>query len=343
MNFFKLYIGDYQRDTAHLSVTEHGAFLLMLQHYYATEKPLPLGKALHRMLRAQDKAEREAIDSVAEQFWRQTDAGLVNDRADAEITKAGAQAETNRAIAQAREDKRKAARKQHEGSTNRADDQSANGSESPEKVARKSEKTGSQPTAAETAGGAQVVDSYGAGANGAYTNRATNDQPNHSHSQTPDTNTKEQAHAGAVQVAARPEDQPETPGRSPTPAGLVCRAMKAAGMAAVNPGDPRLMALIDQGATLAEFEGLAAEAVEKRKGFAWVLAVLAARREEAQALRLAPSAEDSTPWHQGGRKAIEAKAAEHGIGPWDEVQEQWHQYRARVFKAAGHTPERTAA
>jgi uncharacterized protein YdaU (DUF1376 family) len=120
MNFFKLYIGDYQRDTAHLSVTEHGAYLLMLQHYYATEKPLPIGKALHRMLRAQDKAEREAIDSVAAQFWRETVDGLVNDRADVEITKAGAQAETNRAIAQAREAKRKASRASNEQSTNRA-------------------------------------------------------------------------------------------------------------------------------------------------------------------------------------------------------------------------------
>ena len=135
MNFFKLYIGDYQRDTAHLSVTEHGAYLLMLQHYFATEKPLPTGKALHRMLRAQDKAEREAIDAVASQFWQQTPEGLVNGRADAEITKAGAQAETNRAIAQAREERRKAAREQHEKSTN----------------------------------------------------RATNDEPNHSHSQTPDS------------------------------------------------------------------------------------------------------------------------------------------------------------
>lgn len=120
MNFFKLYIGDYQRDTAHLSVTEHGAYQLMLQHYYATEKPLPIGKALHRMLRAQDKAERDAIDAVVAQFWTETSDGLVNDRADAEITKAGAQADTNRAIAQAREARRKAAREDHESSTNRA-------------------------------------------------------------------------------------------------------------------------------------------------------------------------------------------------------------------------------
>ena len=130
MNFFKLYIGDYQRDTAHLSVTEHGAYLLMLQHYYATEKPLPTRKALHRMLRAQDKAEREAIDAVASQFWRETEQGLVNDRADAEITKAGAQAETNRTIAQAREAKRKAAREGNEQSTNRATNDQPNHSHS---------------------------------------------------------------------------------------------------------------------------------------------------------------------------------------------------------------------
>ena len=120
MNFFKFYIGDYQRDTAHLSITEHGAYQLMLQHYYATEKPLPEGKALHRMLRAQGKAERDAIDSVVQKFWTSTAAGLVNDRADAEITKAGAQAETNGRIAREREARRKEPQEQHEDSTNRA-------------------------------------------------------------------------------------------------------------------------------------------------------------------------------------------------------------------------------
>lgn len=98
MNFIKLYIGDYQRDTGHLSIAEHGAYLLMLQHYYATEKPLPTGKSLHRLLRAETKTEREAIDMVSRQFWRETEAGLVNSRAVEEIRKADHQRTVNREI-----------------------------------------------------------------------------------------------------------------------------------------------------------------------------------------------------------------------------------------------------
>lgn len=119
MNFFKLYIGDYQRDTAHLTMAEHGAFLLMLQHYYATEKPLPVGRALHRILRAETDEERNAIDSVAAQFWTLTDDGLINARADEEIGKAREQADTNRRIARAREEKRRVERTEHEACSNR--------------------------------------------------------------------------------------------------------------------------------------------------------------------------------------------------------------------------------
>lgn len=120
MKFFKLYMGDYQRDTAHLSITEHGAYLLMLQHYYATEKALPVDKALHRMLRAQDRIEREAIDTIAAQFWTRTEDGLVNNRAADEIMKASTQAGTNRITAIAREASRREAREKHEQSTIRA-------------------------------------------------------------------------------------------------------------------------------------------------------------------------------------------------------------------------------
>lgn len=98
MNFIKLYVGDYQRDTGHLSIAEHGAYLLMLQHYYATEKPLPTGKPLHRLLRAETKEDREAIESVAKQFWIETQAGLINERADEEIQKAAHQRTVNQEI-----------------------------------------------------------------------------------------------------------------------------------------------------------------------------------------------------------------------------------------------------
>lgn len=98
MNFFKLYIGDYQRDTGTLTLSEHGAYLLMLQHYYATEQPLPTGKELHRLLRAENKAEREAIDSVVSRFWHATEQGLINERALEEIKKGQHQRAVNQEI-----------------------------------------------------------------------------------------------------------------------------------------------------------------------------------------------------------------------------------------------------
>jgi len=98
MNFVRLYIGDYLRDTGTLTVAEHGAYMLMLMHYYATEQPLPAGRELHRLLRAETKAERDAIDSIARKFWHQTECGLVNTRADREIERAERQRDVNREV-----------------------------------------------------------------------------------------------------------------------------------------------------------------------------------------------------------------------------------------------------
>lgn len=126
MNFYKHYIGDFQRDTGHLSLTERGAYLCLMHHYYATEKPLPNDEsALCRIAGAIAKSEREAV-RAAMSFFMPVESGLMHPRIEAELAKAGKQADTNRQIAIEREAARKAARTEHEQSTNRATNRSPN-------------------------------------------------------------------------------------------------------------------------------------------------------------------------------------------------------------------------
>lgn len=87
MNFYKRFMGDYTRDTAHLSLAEHGAYTLLLDHYYSTEQPLPAdAAALYRICRAFEKAEQKAVIAVADAFFPVGDDGLRhNARADRQM------------------------------------------------------------------------------------------------------------------------------------------------------------------------------------------------------------------------------------------------------------------
>lgn len=87
MNFYKRFMGDYARGTAHLSLAEHGAYSLLLDYYYATEKGLPDDRvALYRICRAFTPEEQQAVASVAEQYFHVGEDGLRhNARADEQI------------------------------------------------------------------------------------------------------------------------------------------------------------------------------------------------------------------------------------------------------------------
>ncbi len=87
MIFYKHYIGDYQRDTGHLTMTEDCAFRRLLDTYYATERPLPADvETLYRHAKASSKAERDAVATVAAQFFPVAPDGLRHHkRCDAEI------------------------------------------------------------------------------------------------------------------------------------------------------------------------------------------------------------------------------------------------------------------
>lgn len=123
MNFYKHFIGDFQRDTGHLSLTERGAYLALIHHYYATEIPLPNNlDSLCRIAGAVSSIERKAVKSIIA-FFEVVDSGLMHNRIEAEIHKAGEISNTNRDIALAREEKRRAeklAKLEHVNSTFRA-------------------------------------------------------------------------------------------------------------------------------------------------------------------------------------------------------------------------------
>lgn len=77
----------YAEKTAHLSLAEHGAYTLLLDHYYKTRgKLIANAMAIARVCRCQDDSERAAVQSVLDQFFVLGEDGMYhNDRADKEM------------------------------------------------------------------------------------------------------------------------------------------------------------------------------------------------------------------------------------------------------------------
>ena len=89
MNYYRRYVGDYMRDTASLSIAEHGAYNLLLDYAYATERPIPSDRdEVLRLLRAFTAEERKAVDKVLSRFWVLGEDGYRNPRVDEELAKA---------------------------------------------------------------------------------------------------------------------------------------------------------------------------------------------------------------------------------------------------------------
>ncbi len=86
MHYYSHHLGDYAKDTGHLSLAEHGAYRLLLDHYYATETPLSLNlDSLCRICRATARAERQAVTTVLEQFFTKTDTAYTHGRVEREL------------------------------------------------------------------------------------------------------------------------------------------------------------------------------------------------------------------------------------------------------------------
>jgi uncharacterized protein YdaU (DUF1376 family) len=87
MNYYERHLGDYSKDTAHLTMIEHGAYGLLLDRYYGTEAGIPADQ-VHRIARARTREEKQAVDVVLAEFFNLVEGVWMNKRAEEEIAKA---------------------------------------------------------------------------------------------------------------------------------------------------------------------------------------------------------------------------------------------------------------
>jgi uncharacterized protein YdaU (DUF1376 family) len=95
MNYYKRHLGDYAKDAGHLSLVEHGAYTLLLDKLYASEKAIPEADA-YRVTHAVSRPEREAVDAVLREFFFLDGDGWMHVRVREELDRAAERADQNR-------------------------------------------------------------------------------------------------------------------------------------------------------------------------------------------------------------------------------------------------------
>jgi uncharacterized protein YdaU (DUF1376 family) len=100
-SFMPLWIGDYLADTGHLSAAEHGAYLLLLMHYWRTGKPLPIEDGalarVARMSKEEWAASREVVTAFFQITVMDTVTVLAHKRVEAEMDQARGKYESRKA------------------------------------------------------------------------------------------------------------------------------------------------------------------------------------------------------------------------------------------------------
>jgi len=93
----QLYIGDYLGDTAHLSTLEHGAYMLLIMHYWQSGKPLPNSNGrLARIARMSNEEWTSVRDTLAE-FFTDDGTNWVHKRIEKELNRFSTKSEQAKA------------------------------------------------------------------------------------------------------------------------------------------------------------------------------------------------------------------------------------------------------
>lgn len=106
-----IYWGDYAKDTGHLGAVHHGAYMMLIKHYWVTGEPLPNDDAqLWRIACADSLAHWKKLKPIVLAFFQLRDGRLYHGRIEKELENAGQNANrrtgTARRAANARWNKR---------------------------------------------------------------------------------------------------------------------------------------------------------------------------------------------------------------------------------------------
>lgn len=97
MHKYLHHIGDFMRDTVHLTALEECFYRRAMDFYYLNESPLPREtQSVFRRLRANTEEEKQAVLNVLSDFFTEEDDGFHNKRCDAEIQSYTSVANKNR-------------------------------------------------------------------------------------------------------------------------------------------------------------------------------------------------------------------------------------------------------
>lgn len=281
MNYYEHHIGDYIKNTAHLSMLEDGCYRRMIDAYYTREAPLPEDKkACYRLVRASSREEKVAVDVILAEFFVLESDGWHQKRCDSEIAK---YSEKKPVAEEKRENDKERQKRARERRKALFEALSSHGINMPWNATTDAlHNELSRVTACDES----------RTCHGPVTPPVTRDNtatqtPDTRH-QSPDVNQKLLAHAVSPEYsrAQNPDSEPTT-----TTAGLLCRRIRDIGIADGNPSHPRLLALLAGGITPEEIESAAIDAKAKGKGFAYVLGVAEGRRRDASNVAALPAAQ----------------------------------------------------
>lgn len=118
MHYYLFNLGDYRRDTIHLSRLEHSIYRDLIDWYFLDEKPIPNDeKIIYRKLRLTIDEEKEALVNVLNDFFLQTDDGWFHRRIEEDIAAYYEKSEKARESVKKRWEKEKGIRTNNEGNT----------------------------------------------------------------------------------------------------------------------------------------------------------------------------------------------------------------------------------